>query len=280
LKHRIFKTILFAATTLTIQACGMIDSNDSNNPALNGEPPALPNPGTLTIESDEFSATELSNGRDESRFFLSGINFAAAALVVRDAATAAKLAVPAAALASVRGVTPVKTGEKTWEWSSNFSLQSVNWSTQLTGERTGASSATWSFKISRSPADERGCCTGFAWLSGATDSSTSGTWVINDPNSPEDLTPLRVVDWSFISEDAKTLTVTVKKAESGSEWEQEGFVQFALDGGEVQLTIEKDPATSEKIVVNWSKLTKAGSHTRENGTTACWNSNKENVPCS
>jgi hypothetical protein len=57
-------------------------------------------------------------------------------------------------------------------------------------------------------------------------------------------------------------------------------VQFATDAGEVQLTIEKDPATSEKSVVNWLKSTKAGSHTKENGTTACWNSTKENVPCS
>jgi len=280
LKHRLFKTIVLAATTFTIQACGMIDGNDADDPALNGEAPALPNPGTLTIEIDEFSATELSSGHDNSRFSLSGINFTAAALVVRSAATIVKLGVPAAALASVRGATPIKTGEKTWEWSSSFSLESVNWSTQLTGERTGASSATWNFKITRSPLDERGCCTSFAWLSGATDSATSGTWVINDPDSPEDLTPLRVVDWSFISEDAKTLTVTVKKTESTSEWESEGYVQFATDAGEVQLTIEKDPATSEKSVVNWLKSTKAGSHTKENGTTACWNSTKENVPCS
>ena len=283
--RKILKPILTAVLALTAQACGIaMGEDDPNNPALSNEAPRLPDPGTLSLEFDDFSTAEMASSpaSSENSFTLNGINFSTAATIVRaaTAAVTAQLLTPAAALKSVQDVTPIKTSDKTWKWAGSFSLDSVDWTTELTGERTGTNSTTWNFKMTRSPVDQRGCCTNFTWLSGATDAATSGTWVVNDPDRSDELTPQRVIDWTYASPEEKSITVTVKKPLEGSEWEPEGWLQFTVDSDTQQLTIDKDPASQEKTVINWSKSTKAGRHNKENGTTVCWNENRENIPCS
>jgi len=262
--------------------CGKAEDQQADNTL----PPTVPQPGTLTLEVNTLGSSSGFGSNDSSwdngRIELLGTNHSLASLIVgaTSLSVAGQLAVPTAAVRAALSQTPTFNAEaKSWIWAYQFSASGTSYTANLSGTRTGEASASWSFAVTKSPADANGCCDNFVWLSGATDTASSGTWVINDPTTPSTLTPHRLVDWNYTAETEKTMRVVVKKVEESSDWVVDGFVNYTASPTTVQMTVEKNPSTAEKFVVDWNRTTRAGSLIKEDNTTVCWDATLANTPC-
>jgi len=273
---------LFLLLFFSVTSCGK-SKKDAEADADQEAAPTLPSDATLTMSADplkeDADSIELSFSQgEESR----GSNHLAAylAAVAASGTMGLVLAAPAAALKAAFAQTPTRQDDGTWLWSYTFTYGGVSYTTALTGTKLSATSASFSFAVTRSPADDHGCCDKFVWLEGTTSSATAGSWTINDHTAPTTKAANLKVDWDFPQDTEKDLRVTLKKQpDAGSEWGVDGFVRSQTSGTTRTLTVDKDPGNSGALVIAWDQSTQAGSMTIEDGTKTCWDTALANVTC-
>jgi hypothetical protein len=268
LLRRSIRVLVFTAF---VTACGKAEDK------ITTTAPVVPPAETLSISVDSLKSSDDSANLVGTNHTTAYITVSLTALV-----TSAVLAVPYAAVTAALKQTASKQADGTFKWSFDFNAANADYQTGLIGKRgageTGGTGASFEFYVTRTPADAAGCCTGFQWLNGSYASSTNvGSWIVNDHESPTNLSALRTVDWNYPSETSKTLTITHKRDDE--EWKAGGFVEWVESDSTRKMTIDKNPSDETKIVVNWDATTKAGSMVKESGETVCWDTAFANVEC-
>jgi len=268
--QRIFASMI--SMSLFVASCGKLQDDGSDKDQT---PPEIPAAGTLSMSTDSLkeSSSDAVDG-------VSASNHTAAYLTVAftSVLTTAVLAIPNAAVAAALKQEPTLEDEGRYKWSYSFTSTSTYTANMYGSKNADGKGASFEFFISKSPADANSCCTDFKWMTGSyTNSSSEGSWIINDHEQPSTPTAIRTVDWKFTSEEDKTITITNKVAKD--DWKVGGLVKWVVSGTSRVLTVDKDPATEATIIVSWDASTRAGSLVKETGDKVCWDKDLANATC-
>ena len=240
-----------------------------------GDPPVLPPLESMTIDFSNFlslkkSADLLSvpKGTENSNW-----QFAATVAGFWNILISTTLAVPVASFKLAVDQDPVYIDKKTWQWSYNVSVASVQYKARLTGQ-IGASEVTWKMYVSGTFAE-------FVWFEGTSKlDGTGGQWILNQSNQSP--VPLLQIDWTKTSSTIGSIKYTYVKNDSY----KNSYIQYGLSTGtyDAFYTVHyfNDVKFSD-VSIEWSTTNHSGRVKSvdylSDENWYCWDSNKINVTC-
>lgn len=279
--NRFFNTNRFLAPMMALLlATAACDTDTGTQPGDDpGPQPDLPTQTSMNVDFGLFSsgggpalARDLTAAAASSQ-----LNFGTAALtvVVAQAVTALHLAVPAAVFAVAANNTPSFEDDGRWHWRYTASHQGQLWTAHLSGAVDG-NQVSWDMRItapqSDPPLDE------FLWYGGASRTDgTSGTWRFNDPSNPAGSNEVARVDWTHVSADDHSVTITVTGGDNV------GDVLIAEHTGDERFVTWTDASNGNTVEIWWNVATGAGYIIAPNfrgGVQSCWDENQNDVACS
>lgn len=270
------------ALLLATAAC---DTDTGTQPGDDpGPQPDLPTQTSMNVDFGLFASgggAGLASAADDidltAAAASSQLNFGTAALtvVVAQAVTALHLAVPAAVFGAAANNTPSFEDDGRWHWRYTASHQGQLWTAHLSGAVDG-NQVGWDMRItapqSNPPLDE------FLWYGGTSRTDgTSGTWRFNDPLSPAGSNEVVRIDWTHLSADDHSVTITVTGGENV------GDVLVAEHTGDERFVTWTDASQGNTVEIWWNVATGVGYIIAPNfrgGVQSCWDENQTDVACS
>jgi hypothetical protein len=173
----------------------------------------------------------------------------------------------------------VEDAESTWKWDSSFSFDCGDYAGSVTVATVEAIDQ-WSVILTRSPADDFGCCTDFPWFSGARSSLSEGSWTINNFRNPDEVEALAYVSWKITDLTHKQLEFYVKKVDPEfSEWSEEASIIMSIEDKLITIVASKNPLAELSNKIIWNDETGAGSIEDQDGNKQCWDGDQATVDC-
>ncbi|MFQ6039408.1 MAG: hypothetical protein ACE5PV_01025 [Candidatus Poribacteria bacterium] len=243
----------------------------------NGEAPLLPPDDSMTLDLSMFGGDKLEApavpGLPGAR-----LNFAAAKATasVINVIVVAKLKVPVAVFTAAKSAVPVRQDDNSWLWSYSRTIGSETFTANLTGKREG-DQVVWSMKVSNTtslkPLDN------FEWYTGVTSRENgSGSWQFFNRDTPNQANPTYAIEWNVERGVKRERTFTNQEANSPHFG---NVVRYAVEGDMASISFtEADKGST--TVIEWNLNTTAGSITSpsyKKGEKACWDKDKQDVPC-
>jgi hypothetical protein len=192
-----------------------------------------------------------------------------------------RLGVPVEALKAATAATAsqVEGVDDTWKWDHSFSFDGSDYAGSVTVATVEAID-NWSATLTKSPADEYGCCTDFTWFAGERKSLGEGSWTINNFRSPATSEALAYVTWKITDLTHKQLQFFVKKVDPEfSEWTEEASISLSLEDKTITVVAIKDPLAERSDTIVWNDETGAGSIEDQDGNQECWDGDQVETTC-
>ncbi len=246
-----------------------------------GEPPVLPPQESMSIDFSNFESQKKSadlipgqKGTENSNW-----EFAATVAGLWRVIINTTLIVPVVSFKLAVNQTPVYVTGKTWQWSYDATVASVNYKARLTGEiRT--SDVAWKMYITK---EGTGGFSDFLWFEGTSKlDGTGGQWILNQ--SPQAPASILQIDWTKSGTSVGKIVYTYIK--NGDTFNT-SYIEYGLMANTLDVyyyTIHYfNGAKFSDVNVEWNSTTYNGRVKSQDylGDNAwyCWDSNKVNVLC-
>ena len=263
---------LTAALLAALTAC-TADSTAPNDPGL---PPELPPLTSMSTDLNIFGAPSSLHAELAHETSLSTLNFANAGIRVLAAhvATVAGLAVPVATFAAAANSTPTFEDDDRWHWRFTAVQGGRTYTAHLSGAVQG-STVGWDMRITSPthapPLDE------FVWYGGQGPlDRTSGRWTFYDPATPASSTAVLRIDWTHVSATEHGWEATALAGDAT------GDVFTASVDGDDRMITYRDTSEQAFMEIYWNAADGSGyliAPHYNGGVRACWDANKQDVPC-
>lgn len=249
-----------------VAACGTTEPDP-------GEPPALPLEESMAFDLETFPSGASAVDGPSAIAAQSGVSHhtvAALTVVAINAAVLVVTSVPRLTWAALASRQPTFEDDGRWHWRASTSILGVTYSGDLAGYIADGEVHAEVRITSPEVSD-------FLWYEGiAPVGGTSGEWLVYDHRTPTTQTLLSRVDWAHPGTDEWTLTFTaVGGANPGDS------LTYDVEG-DLRSVTWYDASEDESYGIVWNAVTREGSITAanyNNGQTACWDGDLQDVPC-
>lgn len=255
--------------------CG--DDDGPAGPGDLGQPPALPDESSLSIDLSAFLSPsskwviQPQTPSDSSSYLTARATLAIVNLAILYVAAPA-----AAAFQGAFGATPVHQADGSWTWSYIVTYDSRSFALALNG-KAAADESQWSMRVTTTGLGND--LTDYLWYSGAVATAgDEGYWQLYDPMVPATPTNALRVDWQVASADNRTAVWVNNRIGGAGEGDS---LTYLLNEDAASVSF-RDASNGVVSAVEWSVDTTAGSITvpfYNQGARACWDSGHLNAPC-
>lgn len=268
---------LLSMTLILILAAGLSTRCKKDK----GAPPVLPPAESMTIDFSNFTSGVKSadfllipKGTEDSNF-----QFAAVVAGIWKLIINTTLIVPVTSFKLAVGQTPTYLDTKTWQWSYNVTVASVNYKAKLTGV-IRSTDVQWKMLITK---DGAGAFTDFLWFEGTSKlDGTGGQWILYQ--SPQVPGAIVKIDWTKSGTTMGYVRYTYTKTADSF---KDSYIEYGLTSSTLAYyTVHYYNSTLLKfsdVNVEWNPAAHNGKVKCPDylGDTKwyCWDTNKINVTC-
>ncbi len=279
LRAQLTKTA-FIVATFTLSACGNLNNEDETTDSFPTVPPIEAFQSNTTKFDESSTASLQLNRANHTIAALNALAYWAVELVL----IAPRLAFQGAA--SQSEITVLEDGwlQKSFDITHEGVVHTGKLQAKI--EDLSTSKTSWKFLVTRTPADANGCCTDRLWFEGTTEKTsgtsateTKGDFYMHDLTHQDTTDKWRRYEYTHDAENTAAYSMTWTNLTAVNDYKVNSTIARSQADTDYVITIDKDPETDGKHIIQWNPSTKAGSHTKEDGTKVCWNTSLENTDC-